>query len=120
MDSGISLKRKALLRPNGSNPSLSVMRIPAGILRCLFSEVPWCPRSQQRDLWHPASCHGQPFDTPALEQVPEGLVVDGVVELDFAAFDDGAEQARAAIGGGSFQFGIAALDVGAQNFCDPA
>jgi hypothetical protein len=35
-----------------------------------------------------------------LKDVPEGLVVDGVVELDFAAFDDGSQLARRTVSGG--------------------
>ena len=54
-----------------------------------------------------------------LEQVPEGLVVDGVVELDFRAFDDGSQLARGAVGGGLLQVGVAALHVVAENFADP-
>jgi hypothetical protein len=34
-----------------------------------------------------------------LEAAPEVLVGDFVMELDFGAFDDGAEFARAAVGG---------------------
>ncbi len=51
----------------------------------------------------------------ALEQVPEGLVVDGVVELDFGAFDDGSKFARGAVGGGLLEVGVAALHVVAEN-----
>jgi hypothetical protein len=49
----------------------------------------------------------------ALKQVPEGLVVDGVVELDFAAFDDASQLTRGTVGGGLLQVGVAALHVGA-------
>src|SRR5579862_5248504 len=54
-----------------------------------------------------------------LEQVPEGLVVDGVMELHFGALDDGAQESRATIGGGLLQIGVAALDVGAENLRNP-
>src|ERR1035441_7300638 len=54
-----------------------------------------------------------------LEHIPERLVVDLVVELHFAALDDGAQFARAAVGRGQLQFGIAALYVFAQNRFDP-
>ena len=36
-----------------------------------------------------------------LEEVPEELVVDLVVVLDFGCFDEGAEGAGAAVGGGA-------------------
>ena len=54
-----------------------------------------------------------------LEQIPERLVVDRVVELHFGAFDDGAQFARAAVGGGLLQIGITALHVGAENLGNP-
>ena len=54
-----------------------------------------------------------------LEQIPERLVVDLVVELDFGALDDGSQFARAAVGGGLLQVGVAALHVGAQDLADP-
>ena len=55
----------------------------------------------------------------SLEQVPERLVVDGVVELDFGALDDGSQLLGAAIGGGFFQIGITALHIGAEDLGDP-
>src|ERR1700675_4482663 len=44
-----------------------------------------------------------------LEQVPQELVVDLVVELDFLRFDESAQRARTTIRGGLFQVGITAL-----------
>ena len=38
----------------------------------------------------------------ALEEVPEELVVDLVVVLDFGGFDEGAQGAGAAVGGSAF------------------
>ena len=46
-----------------------------------------------------------------LEQVPQELVVDLVVELYFRGFDEGSEGARATVGGGLFQVGVAAFYV---------
>ena len=57
--------------------------------------------------------------TLALEQVPERLVVDLVVELHFRSLDERSELARAAVGGGLLQIGKAALHIRAQNFGDP-
>jgi hypothetical protein len=54
-----------------------------------------------------------------LEEVPEELVVDLVVVLDFGRFDEGAEGAGAAIGGSAFEIGVAALDVGAEELGGP-
>src|SRR5271166_1407054 len=54
-----------------------------------------------------------------LEQVPQRLVVDLVVILHLGAFDEGSQCARAAVSGGLFQFGIAALHVSAENLRDP-
>jgi len=59
------------------------------------------------------------FGFSVLERVPQRLVVDGVVELHLGALDDGAQFARAAIGGSLFQIDITALDVAAQNPGDP-
>ena len=50
----------------------------------------------------------------SLEQVPEELVVDLVVVLHFRRLDEGAQQARAAVGRGLLQVGVAALDVVAE------
>src|ERR1039458_94904 len=55
----------------------------------------------------------------ALEQIPERLVIDRVVELYLGALDNGSQLARAAVGRGLLQLGIAALHVGAQNLGDP-
>ena len=55
----------------------------------------------------------------ALEQVPERLVVDRVVELHLGAFDEGSQLARRTVGDGLLQFRIAALHVGAQNLRNP-
>src|ERR1035441_2336458 len=55
----------------------------------------------------------------ALEQVPERLVVDGVVELNFGAFDYGPKLARRAVGGGLLQVGVTALHVVAKNLANP-
>ena len=55
----------------------------------------------------------------SLEQVPERLVVDRVVELNLGALDDGSQFARRAVGGRLLQFGVTALHVGAQNLRDP-
>ena len=49
----------------------------------------------------------------ALEQIPEELVVDLVVVLDFRWFDEGAESTRAAIGGVLFEVGVTDLYVSA-------
>src|SRR5205807_9716293 len=49
-----------------------------------------------------------------LEQVPEELVVNLVMELNFLRLDDGAEGSRAAIGGGALQFSVTGFDVGAE------
>src|ERR1700692_1270666 len=49
-----------------------------------------------------------------LEHVPEELIVDFVVVLDFGLFNEGAEESWAAIGAGLFQVGVTALDVFAQ------
>src|SRR5450631_4246509 len=46
-----------------------------------------------------------------LKQVPQELVVDLVVELDFLRFDEGSQGAGATIGGSLFQVRVAALDV---------
>src|SRR5271165_4419786 len=54
-----------------------------------------------------------------LEEVPEELVVDLVVVLDFGGFDEGAEGAGTAVGGGMFQIGIAGFDVGAEKLGGP-
>ena len=54
-----------------------------------------------------------------LEQIPQRLVVNRVVELHLAAFDDGAQFTRATVGGGLFQLGIAALHVGTENLGNP-
>jgi hypothetical protein len=40
------------------------------------------------------SCPGGNFLHLALELVPEGLIVDGVVELHLGALDDGSQFAR--------------------------
>src|SRR5262245_41827459 len=75
-------------------------------------------KGKSRSLtWPPcAAGSGMTIDNAelALEQVPEELVVDFVVELDFLGFDDGAESTRAAVGGGALQFGVAGFDVGAE------
>ena len=42
-----------------------------------------------------------------LEQVPQELVVDIVVVLDLGGLDERSQQARAAIGRGLFQIGVA-------------
>ena len=42
-----------------------------------------------------------------------------MVELDFGAFDDGAQFARRAVGRGLLQVGVAALHIGAENLGDP-
>src|ERR1035441_8184252 len=55
----------------------------------------------------------------ALEQVPERLVVDGVGELNFGAFDYGPKLARRAVGGGLLQVGVTALHVVAKNLANP-
>jgi hypothetical protein len=49
-----------------------------------------------------------------LKQIPEELVVDLVVELDFLRFDEGSEGAGAAVGGGLLKVCVAALDVLAE------
>jgi len=49
-----------------------------------------------------------------LKQIPEELVVDLVVELDFLRFDEGSEGAGAAVGGGLLKVCVAALDVFAE------
>src|SRR4051794_29473851 len=54
-----------------------------------------------------------------LKQVPQKLVVDIVVVLHFGRFHECAELARAAIGGGAFQIGIALLDVLAEDLRRP-
>src|SRR5580658_5621942 len=54
-----------------------------------------------------------------LEQIPQELVVDLVMELDFRRFDEGSQSARATVGGGLLQVGIAAFDVFAQKSCGP-
>jgi len=54
-----------------------------------------------------------------LEEVPQELVVDLMVVLHFGGFDEGAERARAAIGGSAFQVGVAAFDVGAEELGGP-
>lgn len=54
-----------------------------------------------------------------LETVPEELVVDLVVVLDFRGFDEGAQSAGAAICGGLFEIGVACLDVGTEKLAGP-
>src|SRR3954471_5119115 len=54
-----------------------------------------------------------------LEQVPEGLVVDLVVELHFGSLDEGAEVASAAVGGSLLEIGETALHIGAEDFGNP-
>src|SRR5271166_419278 len=54
-----------------------------------------------------------------LEHVPEELVVDLVVILDFRWFDEGAEVAGAAVRGSFLQVGVAALDVLAEQLGSP-
>jgi hypothetical protein len=39
--------------------------------------------------------------------------------LDFGRFDESAESARTAVGGGAFQVGVAAFDVGAEELGGP-
>jgi hypothetical protein len=46
-----------------------------------------------------------------LKHVPEELVVDLVMVLDFGGFDEGAKVAGAAVGGGFFEIGVAILYV---------
>ncbi len=46
-----------------------------------------------------------------LELAPEELVVDVVVELDFAGLDHRAQQTRAAISGGLLEVGVALLHI---------
>ncbi len=80
------------------------------------------PLISQRSLLGDVGYHD--LEEPAryethLEFVPQGLVVDFVVVLDLGGFDEGAEQARAAVGGGLLQVGKAALHVGAENLGDP-
>lgn len=60
-----------------------------------------------------------PGGKSALEEVPEELVVNLVVVLDFGGFDEGAEGAGAAVGGSAFEIGVAAFDVGAEEFGGP-
>jgi hypothetical protein len=54
-----------------------------------------------------------------LETVPEELVVDLVVVLDFRGFDEGAQSPGAAISGGLFEIGVACLDVGTEKLGGP-
>jgi hypothetical protein len=56
----------------------------------------------------------RPRAMKSLEQVPEELVVDLVVVLDFGALDEGAEIVGAAVGGSALQFRIARLYIRAQ------
>ena len=49
-----------------------------------------------------------------LKQIPQELVVDLMVELDFLRFDEGSEGAGAAVGGGLLKVCVAALDVFAE------
>ena len=67
----------------------------------------------------PALDQGVLADSSDLEQVPEELVVDLVVELDFLRFDESAQRARTTIRGGLFQVGITALHVFAEQRGDP-
>ena len=49
-----------------------------------------------------------------LEHVPEELVVDLVMELNFGCFHESAKQTGAAIGGSLLQVSVATLDVFAE------
>src|SRR5271170_5388519 len=55
----------------------------------------------------------------SLEQIPEELVVDLVVILDLRSLHEGAKIARTAVRRRFLEVGIAALDVGADDFGDP-
>src|SRR5579864_7943878 len=54
-----------------------------------------------------------------LEPIPQELVVDLVMELDFRRLNDGSQEARAAVGGGLFQVGVAGFHVFAKKFRGP-
>ena len=54
-----------------------------------------------------------------LEKIPEGLVVDLVVELHLGAFDYRPQLAWRTIGGSLLQVGITALHVAAEDGGDP-
>jgi hypothetical protein len=49
-----------------------------------------------------------------LEQIPEELVVDLMVELHLWRFDEGPQRARAAIRGGLLQIGVTPLNIFAE------
>ena len=76
---------------------------------------------KRRDRFWPRLFVAIPGDdeTFALEQIPERLVVDLVMELHFGRLDEGAQFACAAISSGLLQIGEAALHVGTQDLGDP-
>src|ERR1035441_5204813 len=55
----------------------------------------------------------------SLEQIPQELVVDLVVELNLLRLDESSQGAGAAVGGGFLQIGVAAFDVLAEDGRDP-
>ena len=54
-----------------------------------------------------------------LELVPQELVVNLVMELDFGCFDYRTEQASATVCGCLFQFCVAFFHIGTEKFCGP-
>src|SRR5947207_12505671 len=84
----------------------------------LFGQKP--PESREFPRSQPHRQKGSGSDLPSLlKQVPEGLVVYPVMELDLRAFDDGSQQLGAAIGGGFFEIAITTLHIGAEDLRDP-
>src|SRR5581483_1989033 len=65
------------------------------------------PRLENRETWRTLGFF--------LEQIPQILVVNVVMVLNLAWLDEGAQQARTAIGGRLLQVGIARLHVLAQH-----
>ena len=54
-----------------------------------------------------------------LEQIPERLVVNGMMELYFRAFNDGSQLAGQRFAAACFQVRVTALHIGAENLADP-
>src|SRR6202790_4928471 len=64
-------------------------------------------------------CSNRALPRIALEHVPEELVVDFVMVLDFGGFYEGAEGTRATVGGTLFQIAVAAFYISAKKFGGP-